>query len=140
MKKWIKVLLITIIFAIITSFLGPKLWPPSTEMSPTKTQLPYFIFISIIESISFGLGISFIIFGWPIIKKVQSQHKNKAILSFISIIWLLTSWWPHDNFHISNGSNMQRLLYIEYGFHLTLIIASVIIAYNFLIFLKESKK
>ncbi len=58
---------------------------------------------------------------------------------FIALPWMLVSWWPHDNLHVHNGMNLQGLLYIEYGFHLTLIIASLILTYGFLTSLKEQK-
>ncbi len=37
----------------------------------------------------------------------------------------------HDNLHKVNGMNIQGLLYIEYAFHVTIIIAGVILAYAF---------
>jgi hypothetical protein len=36
----------------------------------------------------------------------------------------MVSWWPHDNLHISNGNDLRGLLFIEYGFHFTLMIAA----------------
>lgn len=138
MKTWVKVVIITLIFAIPTLILGPIIWPHSGDLQPTSSQSPYFIFLAIMESITFGLGICFIIFGWPLVNKI-SNNKNQVILSFISISWLLISWWPHDNLHAHIGLDLQRLLYIEYGFHLTLIIASLIVAYNYLSFIKKTK-
>ncbi len=56
---------------------------------------------------------------------------------YLAIGWLLVSWWPHDNLHIHVGNDMQGLLYIEYGFHVTLMICGLIVAYGFLAFLRE---
>ena len=50
---------------------------------------------------------------------------------YLCIGWLLVSWWPHDNLHIHTGS-LQGLLYIEYGFHMTLILSGLVLAYSFL--------
>ncbi len=50
----------------------------------------------------------------------------------------MVSWWPHDNMHIHNDENMQGLLYIEYGFHATLMLTGIILAYCFLSILRES--
>ncbi|HEV8224498.1 MAG TPA: hypothetical protein VGP74_04510, partial [Rubrobacteraceae bacterium] len=50
--------------------------------------------------------------------------------------WFLVSWWPHDNLHIHNGEDLQGLLYIEYGFHVTLMLAGIVLAYSLLTMLK----
>ena len=52
--------------------------------------------------------------------------------AYLAIGWLLVSWWPHDNMHIHNGNDLQGLLYIEYGFHVTLMIAGLVLAYSLL--------
>ena len=130
MKMWIKVLLITILFGIPAFVIGPILWTPSPDIKPTPVQLPFFIFLSVVEAAIFGLGIAFIIFGWPLVKKV-SKSNNLSIAAFVSLSWLMVSWWPHDNSHIHNGMNAQGLLYIDYTFHVTIIIASLVLAYYF---------
>jgi hypothetical protein len=38
---------------------------------------------------------------------------------------------------MSNGDNMQRLLYIEYAFHVTLVVSAAIVAYCFLSLLRD---
>ena len=140
MKKIWLLIFITLVFAIPAFFLGKVIWSDNPTMPmPTSGQLPFFIFLSIVESLTFGLGVSFAIFGYSLVKKVSQKLKLKVTLSYISIIWLLVSWWPHDNLHRVNGMNMQGLLYIEYGFHLTLIIASLILAYTFISILKGIK-
>lgn len=131
MKISAKVALITIVFAAVTFFTGPLLWPAAHEIpTPTAFQLPFFIFLAIAESVTFGLGISFILLGWPWIKSFQ-QSKSLATATFIAIAWMLVSWWPHDTLHMATGLNLQSLLYIEYGFHFTLMVAGLIVAYHF---------
>ncbi len=136
MRTWIKALLITITIGIPAFILGPILWTQSPDIKPTSAQLPFFIFLSVIESAIFGLGIAFIFFGWPLVKKI-SKSRNLSIAAFVSLSWLLVSWWPHDNFHIHNGMNAQGLLYIDYTFHVTIIIASLILTYYFIYSLKN---
>jgi hypothetical protein len=48
----------------------------------------------------------------------------------------MVSWWPHDYLHIHNGNDLQGLLYIEYGFHLTLMLAGIVLAYSLLTMLR----
>jgi hypothetical protein len=56
---------------------------------------------------------------------------------YLSIGWLMVSWWPHGNPHISNGNNLQGLVFIEYGFHFTLMIADLVLAYCFLSLIRQ---
>ena len=139
MKTWVKVLLITLILGIPAFILGPILWSPSPDIKPTPAQLPFFIFLSVIEAAVFGLGIAFIFFGWPLVNKV-SKSKGLSAAAFVSLSWLLVSWWPHDNSHIHNGMNAQGLLYIDYTFHVTIIAASLILAYYFINVLNEAPR
>lgn len=139
MKDWMKVVLIMLLIGLPAFYLGPKLWPPSPMMNPTPAQLPFFMLISLVEALVFGLGIAFIFYGKSIISSAPAASKSWATSAYLGISWLLVSWWPHDNFHIHNGLDMQGLLYIEYGFHLTLIISSLAVAYYFLM-LKPTAK
>lgn len=134
-KKW-KWVVITLLFAIPAFLLGPKIWPtPANVPGPAPEQLPFFIFLSVVESLLFGFGIAFMFYGYQLVKKIIKQNKllkKRAYLMYLAISWLLVSWWPHDNLHRVNGMDYQGLLYIEYAFHLTLVIAGIVLAYFFL--------
>jgi hypothetical protein len=41
--------------------------------------------------------------------------------------------------HIHNGNDIQGLLYIEYGFHVTLMASAVILAYSLLTMLRPGE-
>ncbi len=128
-----KIIVLTLILAVITLVTGKMIWPPDPMgPTPTSSQLPLFIILSIFESVSFGLGVSFLIFGWPVVKKASGKSDTLTKLAFLSIAWYLINWWPHDNLHIHNGMNLNGLLMIEYGFHVTMIVAGTILAYFFL--------
>jgi hypothetical protein len=88
-------------------------------------------------SLTFGLGVSFLLFGLPLVRRFAAGSEPRAWAMYLAIGWLLVSWWPHDNLHIHVGEDMQGLLYLEYGFHVTLQIAGLIVAYGFLTFLRE---
>ncbi|MEA2575904.1 MAG: hypothetical protein QOH93_3202 [Chloroflexia bacterium] len=131
MKTWLKVLIVTLVVAVPAIPLGQMIWPsPPGEAMPSDTQLPFFIVLGIFEAVVLGLGVSFLAFGWPLVSRFATSTRM-AWASFLSIGWLLVSWWPHDGLHRSNGMDMGRLLLIEYGFHVTLMIAGLILAYNF---------
>jgi hypothetical protein len=138
MKTWIKVLIVTVVEAVPAMNLGPIVWPPAEGgPEPTASQLPFFIFLALMESVLLGLGVSFLIFGFPLTSRISSGPKLLAWAMYLAIGWLLVSWWPHDNLHIHVGEDMQGLLYIEYGFHVTLMVCGLIVAYGFLAFLRE---
>lgn len=132
MKPWVKVFLITVALAIPAMMLGRVIWPPSPEgPEPTSGQLPFFIGASVIEAIAFGLGVAFLIFGFGPLSRAMGGSKVMAWAAYLSIGWLLVSWWPHDNLHLAAGEDMQAILYLVYGFHMSLIVAGVILAYSF---------
>lgn len=132
MKTSTKFTLITLLFGIPAFLLGRIIWPdPVGGMAPTAGQLPFFIFISAIEAFGFGAGIAFLFLGFPMVKKILPEEKSGAMVSFLALSWFLVSWWPHDNMHRANGEDMAGLLRIEYIFHFTLVIASLILAYYF---------
>ncbi|MBV9455143.1 MAG: hypothetical protein JOZ19_13660 [Rubrobacter sp.] len=136
-KRWIGVVIVTLLVAIPAMILGPMIWPPvEMGMPPTPGQIPYLIFEKFFEALSLGLGVSFLIFGLPIVCQAAPNLRLRVWLMYLSIGWSLVSWWPHGNLHTSNGDDMQRLLYIEYGFHVTLIITGAIVAYCFLSLLR----
>lgn len=106
MKKKLGWILVTVIVAAVAFSLGPVLWPASAgEGGPTGLQLPFFIAISALESVAFGLGIAFLLFGWPWVQCVAQGSKKMAVALYLSIAWQLVSWWPHDNMHISNAAD-----------------------------------
>ncbi len=129
MKTWMKVLGVTVVVAVPAMILGPIVWPPAEGgPEPTAGQLPFFIFLAAMESILSGLGVSFLIFGLPLVRRFAVGSELRAWAMYLAIGWLLVSWWPHDNLHIHVGNDMQGLLYIEYGFHVTLMICGLIVA------------
>ncbi len=132
MKTWMKVVFITALFGVPAFLVGPVLWPPAAGgPEPSAGQLPFFVVLFAIEALVFGLGISFLAFGLPLVRKAAGGSRLRAWAMYLSIGWLLVSWWPHDNLHIHTES-LQGLLYIEYGFHMTLILSGLILAYSFM--------
>ncbi|OGZ45876.1 MAG: hypothetical protein A3C84_03765 [Candidatus Ryanbacteria bacterium RIFCSPHIGHO2_02_FULL_48_12] len=132
-----KFILITLVFAIPVFLLGHIIWPPAPGPGPTSGQLPFFVIMSVIESLSLGVGVAFITLGLPYLKNVPAEYRRRANWSFATITWMLISWWPHDNLHIHIGEDFQKLIYIEYGFHFTLIVSGFILAAALYTLLKQ---
>lgn len=140
-----KVLVVTLVIGILAFLLEPNgplgsFWAPApTVPEATGIQVPLFILLGVAEAIVFGLGISFLIFGRRWIQELGQVSKSRAFVTYLSIAWLLVNWWPHDSLHIHNGENLNGLLAIEYGFHITLMAAGLIVAAFFLKVLRQAK-
>jgi len=132
-KTWVKVLIVTVLVAVPAFLLGPLLFPPAEGgPTPTAAQLPFFLFLAVGDALLLGLGISFLLFGFPVMRQVSPDSKARAWAMYLSIGYLMVSWWPHLNLHAHNGMNLQGLLYIDYFFHLPLEIAGVVLALSFI--------
>jgi hypothetical protein len=122
--------LVTAFVAVPAFLLSPVLFPPADGgPKPTAGELPYFLPLGASDAILLGLGVSSLLFGYPVPRKVSFDSKARAWAMYVSIGYLMVSWWPHPGMHASNGLDLQGLLYIDYVFHLPLEIAGVVVAY-----------
>jgi hypothetical protein len=125
--RWL-VAAVTVVGAVATLALGRGIWPDRPGAGPPSDLIPVFAIISAIESVGFGLGLSFLLFGLPQVRRYRDE-RGLAVFTYLSVVWLLVSWWPHDNLHrVLQHSDYAGLLRIEYGFHATLIAAATIVA------------
>ena len=104
MKTRTKTAIITLPVAVAAFLLGPVLFPPADVGAvPTSTQLPFFVFLGVTDAVLLGLGVSFLVFGYPLLKRVSPDSRVRAWAMYLSIGYLMVSWWPHLNMHASNG-------------------------------------
>ena len=131
MKRWMKVTIVTLMVAVPAFVLGPVLFPPADVGSePSAALIPFFMFLGAADAVLLGLGVSFLVFGLPVLRKVSPDSRVRAWAMYLAIGYLMVSWWPHLNLHISTPiDNWQMLLYIDFLFHLPLEIAGVVLAY-----------
>ncbi len=124
-----KLITIAAVCTVGSFLLSRIIWPNDPgAVQPAGTLVPFFVIISILESIIFGIGVSFFVSGWKRAKELKMQGRSVWPV-FIATTWVLISWWPHDNMHrVNPEGNFVGLLRIEYLFHVTLIIAGLIIA------------
>lgn len=140
MSQKTKVIVVSIITTLIVFGIAHTIWPPSPHLpQPMPVQFAFFVLLAFIEAAIFGIGISFALFGFPLVKKITGQQRKLTWLMYISLIWLLMSWLPHESLHFANGEDITGLLFIEYGFHGTSMVATVIVAYGFLRMLTTKK-
>ena len=141
MSTPVKVALLTIVVAIPAFLFGRVIWPPfAGNPTPTAAQLPLFLVLAAMEAIVLGLGISFIAFGWPLMRRLTGGATALSWAMFVSIAWLLVSWWSHDNMHQANGFDLGGLLVIEYLYHSTLIVAGAVLGFGFIQWLNSPSR
>jgi hypothetical protein len=137
LRPW-PVLATVLAVAIPATILGPLIWPPSTDGAPpTAAQLPALIALGVGDALFLGFGVAFLVFGFPVIRRVSPDSRLRAWGMYLSIGYLLVSWWPHLNMHAANGLDIGGLLVIDYTFHLPLEIAGVVLAVSLLSLLVE---
>jgi hypothetical protein len=129
MSQRTKIIIVAAVCAVGSFLLSRVIWPDAPEaLKPAGTLVPFFIILSILESLIFGVGVSFLVFGWRRVAELTKQGRS-LWPAFIATAWLMVSWWPHDNMHrVNPEGNFVGLLRIEYLFHVTLIIAGFIVA------------
>lgn len=122
-----------VIGTVAAMALGRVIWPdPAGAPTPSGDLMPFFIIISAAEAVAFGGGLAFIIVGLPLLRRL-AQPKGLAAAAYVAIIFMLLSWWPHDNLHrVLSHADFMGLIRIEYAFHLTSIIAAAIVGLFFL--------
>jgi hypothetical protein len=132
MKTWTKVAIVTALAAIPAFVSGPILFPPAdVGVKPTAVQMPFFLSLAVGDAVLLGLGVSFVLFGLSVLKTVSPDSRLRAWAMYLSIGYLMISWWPHLNMHAHNGTDLHGLLIIDYLFHLPLEVAGVILALSF---------
>ena len=126
---WIAVAVITVVCAVATLGLGRLLWPaPAGSAQPPAGLVPFFVGLSGVESVLFGLGVCFVLFGYRRVA-MAGQPLWLSYSTYVAVAWLMVSWWPHDNLHrVTVAGNWTGLLSIDYGFHLTLMASIGIVA------------
>ncbi len=136
-KLW-QVLITVVMVAVPAAALGPMIWPPADMgVEPTAGQIAAFIALGLGDALFLGFGVAFLIFGLSVIRQVSPDSRLRAWGMYLSIGYLLISWWPHTGMHASNGNDLGRLLVIDYTFHLPLEIAGVVLAVSVLSLLVE---
>lgn len=140
----LKVVAVTLVLGVLTFLASPGaplggFWGASPEAGPAPSgvQIGLLMLIGAIQSIVFGLGVAFLVFGYPLVSAAAPEQPGLARAAYLSIAWSLVQWWPHSNLHQTVG-HMDGLIAIEYGFHVTTMIATLIVAYFFITVLRRA--
>jgi hypothetical protein len=121
------------IVGLVAFALTRVIWPdPVGASEPPANLLPGFMVLAALESLLFGLGVVFLLAGFGPVRR-SGRRPVLSWAAYVGIAWMLLSWWPHDNLHrVLGHDNWSGLLGIEYGFHVTLIVASIVVATYFI--------
>lgn len=142
MKTSLKVAIVTILIAIPAFALGSQApaggwwkaaWPwgeGADPGEPSSAQLPLFMVLAVLEAVTLGLAVCFLVWGFPMSKRLAGGRTGLTLAMYASAAWVLGNWWFHDNVHMTNGLDFTGLLVIEYAFHVTLIAAGAVLCYG----------
>lgn len=133
MNRWWRMSLLTLVIGGTALVTGPRLWPMAPSVpEPPSNLLPFYIALAVVEALAFGFAVAFAVFGWPAIRRLPlgAPWLNKAL--FITLCWVMGNWWMHDSLHMHVALDMNRLLYIEYGFHMSMLACVVVLVVGFI--------
>ena len=99
------------------------------ETAPSDAQLVGSILVSLFAAIVFGLGVSFLVLGYPAVRRRIGSTPH-AVATYVPIAWILVSCFPHDNLHMFVGEDPGGILAMLVGFHATLMIGGLVLAYE----------
>ena len=90
MRRHVSVLLITFGIGLPAFALGPLLWPQApASPRPADAQMPFFVLLSLVEALLFGLGVAFLVFGLPMVRRSVAQAGMNPWPVYFAIAWQL---------------------------------------------------
>ena len=135
----LKVVAVTLAVGLPAAALSQVIWPnPPGVVMPPQPVLGLYIALSVGEALLFGLGVAFLAFGLRLVRGARLSPRL-TWATYLSVAWFLINWWPHDNFHRANGFDLTGLIRIEYGFHATLYLAGIVVAWFFIAVLRRER-
>ena len=129
--RW-KVAITTLLVGGSAFLAAPAARGATAGAEPSAIETSFLVFSGAGEALSLGLGVAFVLFGWPRILRNADSSRARTMAVCASVTWLLISWWPHDNLVRYLGEGARTLTFLEYGFQVTLIVCGVVLAYSLL--------
>lgn len=83
--------------------------------------------MALAEALAFGLGMAWLVLAYPFVSGYFNERWRRIVVH-IGIAWQLLNWYPHDALHMNAGIDLDYMLALELGFHVTMIIATVAMA------------
>ena len=80
-KVWIDMLAFVIVVLVVAApafVFGPIIWPPNPHIpAPAGLQLVLFMALAALESLALGLGVAFICYGLPLVRRLASPSSAR---------------------------------------------------------------
>ena len=131
-RAW-QMVLLTVVIGVAAFFTGPQIWPMGQDVPmPPPNLLPGYMALSAVEALAFGFAVAFVVFGWPAIRDLRLGARWLNRMLFVTLSWFMGNWWIHDNLHMHIGFDMNRLFFIELGFHMTMLACGVTLTLSLL--------
>lgn len=128
MSRLGRMLALTVLIGATAFISGPKIWPIGHDVpTPPANLLPAYIAFSAVEALALGFAAAFALLGWSAIRDLCLGARWLNKLLFMTLIWFMGNWWFHDNLHMHVGFDMRRLVYVEYGFHGSMLACAAIL-------------
>jgi hypothetical protein len=111
--------------------LGAAVWGHAEgdgSIAPTPMQLALLMGVVFVQSLGFGIGGAFLLYGFATARRLFPRG-NQARIAHLAVSWGLLSWVPHSALHETAGANFDKLVAIEYSFHVTLVLAAAALAW-----------
>ncbi len=125
-----KAVLVTLAVAVPAFLLTPVLFPPPPGPAPSAGQLPFFLALSVLDSLLLGAGVAFLIFGWPVVRRLTRGDRARALAIYLPVGYLMVSWWLHINLHQSAPFTFENILAIDYAFHVPLFVVPFVLIWG----------
>jgi hypothetical protein len=129
MRAAIMFKLITLGAGVPAFFLTPIVFPPSPSgAQPGPELVPFILVLNAAESLFFGVGVAFLVLGFPMMQRVARITDASPWTPYLAIGYLTTSWWPHMRLHAVASPLLEKLLIVDFMFHLPHIVAAASLA------------
>lgn len=128
-------ILIVVLSVAIAAFLlfpggpvGMMLWPPHPH-GPTfeGAALAALIGGAIVQSFIMGLGVAFLLWGMPLVRRLGWGSSRGNIAAYLSLAYVLTTWPIHDGIHIVYGESAGAILATTLLFHVGVAVAGAVL-------------
>jgi hypothetical protein len=136
MSRYVTLALV-VLWAAVSVPIGLAIWPPAAGRPPAQL-LPVITAVGFFEGAAFALGVVFLVFGGRLLG-AAGRWTGLTTAAYVSIAWLLMSWWPHDGLHRSGfGRSFAGVAAIDLAFHTTLIIGTAAVTAFFIRAIRSS--
>ncbi|MEU5974698.1 AMP-binding protein [Streptomyces sp. NPDC047315] len=104
-------------------------WPGSTDLSIVPSPWAgFFRGLYFAEHLAFAAGVGFL-FAGPTLMPRDGAPRALTAAAHLSIVYLLASWWPQDNFYrLAAKQDWERQAALVYAFNVPLMSAAGVVA------------